>query len=108
MMRYIDAYLIAQSFSLSDIEPVQNDVTVLDDILLALLPILSFRLYCVFTSELHEICVFHDFSADKASLKVCMNDSSGLGCLCIFSDGPAPHLIMASCEEIYQIKCDIA
>jgi hypothetical protein len=83
-------------------------ISITNCIILALLSQLALSLALSFISCSHEIIILHHISTNETSFKISMNSSCSLWCLCSFSNGPSPHLILTSSEEIYQIQSFIS
>lgn len=64
----------------------------------ALLPELTSCLDRRFTTMLLEIIIRHNFTANEFVLKVAVNDTCGLGCLCALSYRPGTNLIGSTGE----------
>ena len=96
-----------QSFPLSHIEPKEDDISALENILLALLHVFSLSLHRLFITKRNQIIEFHDFSTNEPLLEVSV-DHSYLGCLCQFSERPAAHLNCSSSEIVDEIESIVA
>ena len=77
----------------SDVEQEVHQVTVLDDVVLALGAHLSGILGTLLTTALDEVLVGDDLGPDKAFLEVRVDDSGGLGGRIALVDGPGPHFL---------------
>lgn len=94
---------INHSFSLSYVEPEEDDVSVFYHVLFALLDMLAFGLAGVFAAQSYQVVVLHDFGADEAFFEVGVDDSCGLWGFGQLSDGPASHLIGSRGEIVDEI-----
>ena len=52
----------------------------------------------------NKVSVFHDFSTDKSSFEIGVDNSSSLGSLPSITDSPAFDLILSSSEEMNKLK----
>ena len=86
-------------FTFLYVEPEQNDVAVLHDVLLALGADETCLLGGVHGAETHEIVVGDDLGADEAALKVGVNLTGGLRSLGALHDGPGAYLLGA-CGQV--------
>ena len=71
--------LLFQSTSCVGLE--EHDVSINDDVVLALLLVLAPCFDCVFTSKLHKVSVGVDLGTDKATLEVSVDSSCSIGSL---------------------------
>lgn len=82
-------------FLFSDVESEEDDVTVLYNVLFALLSILPFSLNCMLISQLDQVRVFHNFGTDETFLEVGMNDTCCLWSLSSSPDCPCSHFVLS-------------
>ena len=83
----------------------EQDITVLNNVVLALCHDLALRLHTgLITLLLQHIVVVHD-SLNEGLLKVAVNDTSSLRCLGAVAKGPLPNLVRASGEEGAEVEC---
>lgn len=97
-----------QSLALSNVEPEEDDIAVLHNILLSFLNVLSLCLHRLLVTQRHQIFVFHDLSTNEPLLEVSVDHSRSLRRLCQFSHCPASHLIGSRSEIVDKVQCVIA
>jgi hypothetical protein len=57
---------------------------------------------------LDKVSEFHDFSADKSSFEIGVNNSSSLGSLPSITNSPALDFILTSSKEMNELKSFIS
>src|SRR5262245_22417327 len=82
----------------SDIEPEQHDVSVLDDVFLALGPNDAFLARALPTAIGHEFIVANGLSTDEPALEVGVNRAGRHGRGVTLVDRPRAHLLLAGSE----------
>lgn len=91
-------------FGRSDIELEIDDISILNYILLTLLPVLAIILDSSdLATQPNKIIITHSFSTDEASLKISMDSTSSLRSLAQSPQRPTFNFIITSCEKVDQI-----
>ena len=82
-----------------DVESEQYDIAILYNVILTFGADESFFFGCIVASLLYKIIIAYDLCTDKSSLKVRMNLTCCLRCLCSSLNGPCTALIR-SCRQV--------
>lgn len=81
-----------------------HDISVFDEVFLALQTVFSFFPRCCYRSGLNQVVVSDHLGTDKAALKVGVDNACSLGSLRSLTDGPRTHLLHASRKVSDQAK----
>src|SRR5262245_35905674 len=83
----------------SHCESEVNDIAVLDDVLLAFQPQLSFVASLAFAAGSDEVVVVNDFGPDESALEVAVDAAGSARRPVAATNGPSLHLVLADGEE---------
>lgn len=100
--------LLGVSFAFANIEPIEYNIPIFHNIVLALLPILALSLDRILVPQLHIVRILHDFGTDETFLEIGVDDACGLRGLCVAADCPASDFVFSGCEEVDEIEGVVA
>ncbi len=86
----------------------EENISILDDVILALLFVLSGGLYGRLGAVFNEIGVRIDLGADESIVKVGVNDARSVRGFRSLADGPTSHFIRPTREKVDELKTRIS